>query len=89
MQEIQERQVQSLGWEDPLEEEMAPTPVFLPGKSHGQRRLADYSPKGCRVRHDQVTKATTYTHTYPKARSTFGSVSFLYSPTITSIHDYQ
>ena len=23
MQEIQERQVQSLGWEDPLEEEMA------------------------------------------------------------------
>ena len=23
-----------------------PTPVFLPGKFHGQRRLADYSPKG-------------------------------------------
>ena len=21
-----------------------PTPVFLPGESHGQRRLADYSP---------------------------------------------
>ena len=21
-----------------------PTPVFLPGASHGQRRLADYSP---------------------------------------------
>ena len=36
-------QVQSLGWEDLLEEEMQPTPVFLPGKSHGQRRLADYS----------------------------------------------
>ena len=33
-------QVQSLGWEDLLEEEMQPTPVFLPGKSHGQRRLA-------------------------------------------------
>ena len=28
-----------LGWEDPLEKEMAPTPVFLPGKSHGQRGL--------------------------------------------------
>ena len=26
---------QSLGWEDTLQEEMAPTPVFLPGKSHG------------------------------------------------------
>ena len=25
-----------------------PTPVFLPGESHGQRRLADYSPKGCK-----------------------------------------
>ena len=22
------------------------TPVFLPGKSHGQRRLVGYSPKG-------------------------------------------
>ena len=34
---IQEIQVRSLGREDPLEEEMQPTPVFLPGKSHGQR----------------------------------------------------
>ena len=25
-----------------------PTPVFLPGESHGQRRLAGYSPKGCK-----------------------------------------
>ena len=25
-----------------------PTPVLLPGKSHGQRSLAGYSPKGCR-----------------------------------------
>ena len=28
----QETQVQSLGQEDPLEKEMATTPVFLPGK---------------------------------------------------------
>jgi len=28
----------------PLEEEMATTPVLLPGKSHGQRSLAGYSP---------------------------------------------
>ena len=36
---------------------MAPTPVFLPGKSHGQRSLAGYSPWGCkRVRHDLATK---------------------------------
>ena len=28
------------------------TPVFLPGKSHGQRSLAGYSPWGRRVKHD-------------------------------------
>jgi len=32
--------------EDPLEKEMAPTPVFLPREFHGQRRLAGYSPQG-------------------------------------------
>ena len=26
-----------------------PTPVFLPGKSHGQRRLAGYSPCGHKI----------------------------------------
>ena len=44
----QEIQVRSLGWEDPLEKEMAPTPVFLAGKSHGQRSLMGYSPWGCK-----------------------------------------
>ena len=34
------------GGEDPLEEEMAPTPVFLPGKPHGQRSLVGHSPRG-------------------------------------------
>ena len=37
---MQEMQVQSLDWEDPLEKGMATTPVFLPGKSYGQRSLA-------------------------------------------------
>ena len=36
--------VQSLDQEDPLEESMIPTRVFLPEESHGQRRLAGYSP---------------------------------------------
>ena len=35
MQEMQEMRVQCLGWEDPLEGEWLPTPVFLPGESHG------------------------------------------------------
>ena len=43
---MQETQVQSLGREDPLEKGMVPTPVFLPGESHGQRSLAGYSPWG-------------------------------------------
>ena len=33
-----------------------PTPVFLPGKSHGQRKLVGYIPWGCRVRHNLVTE---------------------------------
>ena len=34
-----------------------PTPVFLPGKSHGQRSLAGYSPRGHkRVRYDLATE---------------------------------
>ena len=36
--------VRSLGREDPLEEAMATTPVFLPGESLGQRSLAGCSP---------------------------------------------
>ena len=44
----QETWAQSLGWEDPLEEEMATIPVFLLRKSHGQRSLAGYSPGGCK-----------------------------------------
>ena len=40
MQETQDVWIWSLGWEDPLEEEMKPTAVFLPGESHGQSSLA-------------------------------------------------
>ena len=46
MPAMQETWVRSLGWEDPLEKEMQPTPVFLPGESHGQRSLAGSSPRG-------------------------------------------
>ena len=45
---MQEIQVQSPDQKDPLEEEMATTPVFLPGESHGQRSLRGYSPRGCK-----------------------------------------
>ena len=39
--------VGSLGpWVRALEKEWQPTPVFLPGESHGQRSLEGYSPQG-------------------------------------------
>ena len=43
---MQETRVRSLDREDPLEKEMATTPVFLPGKSHGWSSMVGYSPWG-------------------------------------------
>ena len=41
----------------PWRRKWQPTPIFLPGKSHGQRSLGGYSPQGPkRVRHDLTTK---------------------------------
>ena len=45
-------QVQSLGQEDPLllrRKAWQPSPIFLPGESHGQRSLVSYCPWGRRV----------------------------------------
>ena len=54
---MQKTRVRSLGQEDSLGKEWQPTPVFLPGKAHGQRSLVDYSPSGHKgVRHDLETK---------------------------------
>ena len=41
---IQETWVRSLGWEDPRRRKWQPTPILLPGKPHGWRSLAGYSP---------------------------------------------
>ena len=58
---MQEMWVQSLGWEDPRRKKWQPTPVFLPGKLHGQRSLAGYSPWGCKEL-DMTEWAHTSTH---------------------------
>ena len=39
-----------------------PTPVFLPGESHGQRGLVGYSLWGCKE--SDTTKQLTHTHTH-------------------------
>ena len=45
-----------------------PAPAFLPGKSHGQRSLVDYSPWGRKeLNRTEATKhvhASTHTHTH-------------------------
>ena len=38
------RDVPSLGQDDPWRRKLQPTLVFLPGESHGQWSLEDYSP---------------------------------------------
>ena len=55
-----ETRVPSLGWEDPLEKEMAPTPVLLPGKSHGWRSLVGAVPGVVKSR----TRLSNFTFTF-------------------------
>ena len=57
---MQETQVRFLSWEDSPGEESA-TPVFLPGKSHGQRSLVGYSPWGHKNQTGLSNKTTTTT----------------------------
>ena len=55
---MQETQVQSLGWENPLEKEMATDTGILPGKPHGQRTswTTAHGIGLARVRQDLATK---------------------------------
>ena len=51
-----ETQVQSLDWEDPWRRAWQPTPVLLPGESHGQRIPGGLWSMGSkRVGHNLVT----------------------------------
>ena len=61
---VQETQVRSLGWEDPLEKEMATYSSILAwrimgGESHGHRSLVGYSPCG---RKESDTTEQLYFH---------------------------
>ena len=57
---MQETQIRSQRWEDPLENGMAYTSVFLPGEFHGQRSLGVYSP--CGHKQSDVTEWLTLSH---------------------------
>ena len=52
-------QVRSLGQEDPLEKEIAPTLVFLPGKSNRQKSLVGCGPWGYKES-DLIEQLTLY-----------------------------
>ena len=62
---MQEMWVQSLGGEDPLEHQWQPTPVVLPGESHGQRSLEGFGLLG---RKESDTTAVT-AHALPLKKS--------------------
>ena len=66
---IQETQVQSLGWEDPLEKGTATHSSIVPGECYGQRSLAGYSPWG--HKESDMTEPLTFT--------------FFFSPMLLSI----
>ena len=52
----------------PWRRKWQPTPVFLPGKSHGQRRLVGYSPWGCKE-----SDTTEHAHSAMKNKHSWGS----------------
>ena len=62
MQEIEETQVESLGWGDPLEKGMATPPVFLPEESHGhsEEPYGLQSMESTRVGHNVSNLARTH-----------------------------
>ena len=48
---------------------MQPTPVFLPGESHGQKSLAGYSLEGCKE--SDMTEMTYHTNTHRYIKHNF------------------
>ena len=48
------------------------TPTFFPGKSHGQKNLASYSPGGCKAGHEW---AHTFVKNYKADRNEWGGSS--------------
>ena len=50
---------------------MEASPIFLPGKSHGQRSLAGYSPWGHKES-DTAERLTTHTHRLQSVKLEFG-----------------
>ena len=63
----------------PWRREWQPTPVFLPGESHGQRYVVGHPPWGCKE--SDLTEQLTYPHIYIKYGSVYASI--LLSPFVS------
>ena len=75
-----EIRIQSLGWEDLLEREMATHSSILAWKTHGQRSLIGYSPWGCRVGHNWATSLSfTFFNVQERLLSRRKWIAFLWS----------
>ena len=59
-----------------------PTPVFLPGKSHGQRNLVSYRPQGCKE--SNMSEATEHAH--PHRDSIFKRLSLVIRDNFTILN---
>ena len=78
---MQETQVQSLGWEDPLEKGMATHSVFLPGESQWTEEPDGLQSMGSqRVGHDWVTSTLQYVLTIKMHVSFHSYVSLIGIP---------
>ena len=67
---MQETWVWSLGQEIPWRRKWLPTPIFLPGESHGQRNLVGYSPWG----HKELDVTEQWTLKRDRVEICFGTV---------------
>ena len=50
-------------WKIPRRRKWKPTPVFLPGESHGQKNLVGYNPRA--QKESNMTEVTEHAHTSP------------------------
>ena len=86
---VQETWVQSLGWEDPLEKERLPTPVFWPGEFHGLFHGVTKSfslhfislqiIKTCEYRTTQLVLRISYFSFTHRSSKLFIQVAFIYN----------
>ena len=81
-------QLQSLGWEDPLEEGMVTHFVFLPEEWHGQRSLVGYSPQSHNESDTTEVTQRAQTHTHePDIHPALGVGKLIHVHELDLAHD--